>query len=71
MRDAQLAGTVHVLFTIAPNGSVSATEDAGSSLADEQVVSCVLGVFAQLEFPPGGATQVSYPVRFGTMGTSS
>lgn len=66
-RDSQLAGTVHVLFTIEANGRVSETTDGGSNMPDPAVVDCVLGVFAKLEFPAGkyDPTQVEYPIRFG------
>ena len=66
-RDSQLTGTVHVLFTIETNGRVSETTDGGSNMPDPEVVECVLGVFAKLEFPAGkyDPTQIEYPIRFG------
>ena len=69
-KDAQLAGTVNVAFTIEPTGRVSSAQDAGSDMPDPDVVECVVGVFAGLEFPPGGAgaTDVTYPVSFGQRG---
>ncbi len=69
-RNAQLAGTVNVTFTIETDGRVSDATDAGSDLPDPEVVTCVLGVFAALEFRPGGvsATEVTYPIRFGHHG---
>lgn len=69
-KNSQLAGTVNVTFIIETDGKVSDASDAGSDLPDPEVVTCVLGVFAELEFRPGGAsaTEVTYPVRFGHHG---
>lgn len=69
-KNAQLAGTVKVAFTIQTNGKVGEVEDAGSNVDDQEVVDCVLQVFAKLEFRPGGvsATSVTYPVNFGEQG---
>jgi hypothetical protein len=69
-KDAELAGTVNVSFTIEPTGKVKEAVDAGSDLPDAEVVRCVLEVFAGLEFTPGGAsaTEVTYPIRFGSRG---
>jgi hypothetical protein len=66
-RDSQLEGTVHVRFTIESTGKVTDTADVGSSIPDPQVVQCVLGVFATLEFPAGRyyPTEVEYPISFG------
>jgi hypothetical protein len=66
-RDAQLQGTVNVLFTINPNGRVTDTTDGGSDMPDPQVVDCVLDVFAKMEFRAGGyyPTQVQFPISFG------
>ncbi len=65
-RDAQLAGTVTVTFTIDTDGTVSEAVDSGSDLSDPQVVDCVVSLFADLEFRPGGnePTEVTYPIRF-------
>lgn len=69
-KNAQLTGTVSVTFTIDRGGKVSETLDAGSDIPDQEVVSCVLGVFAQLEFPGGASseTEVTYPISFGQHG---
>ena len=69
-KDAELAGTVNVTFTIGPDGRVSSATDAGSDMPDDEVVSCVLGVFARLQFSGGGngETEITYPVRFGQAG---
>ncbi len=66
-REPQLAGTVHVRFTINSTGKVSETTDGGSNMPDPQVVECVLGVFANLEFRAGKyfPTEVEYPISFG------
>lgn len=69
-RNSQLAGTVNVLFTIDTAGKVSRASDAGSDIEDPEVVTCVLGVFGNLEFAGGGSsdTEVEYPVIFGERG---
>lgn len=69
-KDSQLAGTVNVTFTIDPTGTVSQAADGGSSLPDPEVVNCVVNVFTQLVFRPGGSgpTEVTYPIRFGSRG---
>ncbi len=66
-KNAQLRGTVNVTFTIDTEGRVSETIDSGSDLPDAEVVSCVLNVFASLEFPAGASseTEVTYPINFG------
>ena len=69
-KDSDLAGTVHVTFTIEPSGRVSSAVDSGSDLADPEVVECVIDLFAGLEFRAGGQnpTEVSYPIRFNRRG---
>jgi len=66
-KNTQLEGTVTVLFTIDTEGKVSRASDAGSSIPDPDVVSCVIGVFGKLDFPHGGSsdTDFEYPVVFG------
>lgn len=66
-KNSQLTGTVNVLFTIDTSGKVSKTADAGSNIPDPEVVTCVLGIFWNLEFARGGSTEteVEYPVVFG------
>lgn len=68
--DSGFAGTVKVAFTIATSGRVSEVSDAGSDVADQEVVACVMDVFAQMEFRAGGVspTEVTYPVNFGRPG---
>lgn len=69
-KNSQLAGTVNVLFTIDTTGKVSRTADAGSNIPDPEVVTCVLGIFGNLDFARGGSTEteVEYPVVFGQHG---
>lgn len=69
-KNSELAGTVNVAFTIATTGRVSEVSDAGSNIADQEVVACVMDVFAQMEFRAGGVspTEVTYPVNFGRPG---
>jgi hypothetical protein len=69
-RNSQLTGTVNVLFTIDTAGKVSRAADAGSDIEDPEVVTCVLGVFGNLQFARGGSsdTEVEYPVVFGARG---
>lgn len=69
-KNAQLTGTVNVLFTIDTAGKVSRASDAGSDMEDPEVVTCVLGIFGNLEFARGGSsdTEVQYPVVFGQHG---
>lgn len=69
-KDSNLAGTVHVTFTIEPTGRVSSVTDAGSDMADQDVVACVVDLFAGLSFRPGGqnSTEVTYPITFHRRG---
>lgn len=69
-KNSQLAGTVNVLFTIDTKGKVSKAANAGSDIEDPEVVTCVLGIFGDLEFAQGGSTEteVEYPVVFGHHG---
>jgi len=61
-----LQGTVNVRFVISPTGAVSAASNAGSTLPDGAVVSCVVSAFAGLSFPQpeGGIVAVTYPITF-------
>jgi TonB family protein len=69
-KDSDLAGTVHVTFTIEPTGRVSSAVDSGSDMADQDVVACVVDLFAGLSFRPGGQnpTEVTYPITFHRRG---
>jgi hypothetical protein len=62
--DPTLAGTVSVMFFIAPDGSVKTASGSG---VHPEVSSCVTNVILGLEFPKptgGGGVQVSYPFTF-------
>jgi hypothetical protein len=66
-KDAALAGRVAARFVIENDGSVSsATSDPSSTMRDPSVVTCVVGVFKSLKFPPpqGGIVTVVYPLDF-------
>lgn len=64
-KDPNLAGKVTVTFTVDPKGMVQ-NAAARSSLADENVTSCVLGHVRSLRFPvsQGGDTTVTFPFVF-------
>jgi hypothetical protein len=66
--DPQLHGRVSVRFVIAPDGSVSSSQDAGSSLPAPGVVACIVRGFTNLSFPQpeGGTVQVVYPIDLAT-----
>lgn len=70
LKNAQLTGTVNVLFTIDTKGKVRQASDAGSDIRDAELVECVLDVFGKLEFAAGATTdtEVTYPVRFMSHG---
>jgi hypothetical protein len=55
---------VTVRFLIDRSGAVGAAADAGSTLADREVVSCIVRAFAGLTFPApeGGTVAVVYPL---------
>jgi hypothetical protein len=59
-----LEGVVTVRFLIDRSGAVGAAADAGSTLADREVVSCIVRAFAGLTFPApeGGNVTVVYPL---------
>jgi hypothetical protein len=65
-----LEGRVSVKFVIDRTGSVPIASDAGSDLADEGVVSCVVRGFENLSFPEpqGGIVTVVYPIVFSEGG---
>jgi beta-lactamase regulating signal transducer with metallopeptidase domain len=62
----RLEGRVTVSFVIARDGSVRGAADHGSTLADADVVACVVRGFSALAFPPpdGGEVSVIYPIAF-------
>jgi Ca-activated chloride channel family protein len=69
-RDPTLAGRVSVHFIIQANGEVSAASNAGSSLADNGVVSCIVRGVQGLSFPApeGGPATVTFPLTFAPEG---
>ena len=64
--DRKLAGVIRVAFVIKEDGTVSDTNDSGSTLADKKVNACVLQAFTAITFPKpeGGIVQVVYPIEF-------
>jgi Ca-activated chloride channel family protein len=71
-RNPNLAGRVSTRFVIDRAGAVSDSRDAGSDLADPEVVACVVRHFRALEFPrPPGSdiVTVTYPIMFQSDGT--
>jgi hypothetical protein len=61
-----LTGRVNTKFVIGRDGSVNVSQDAGSDLPDQAVVSCVVRAYQQLSFPQpdNGIVTVSYPIMF-------
>lgn len=59
-----LSGRVVTKFVIGRDGSVAQASDAGSDLASQEVVSCVVRSFTNLSFtqPEGGVATVIYPL---------
>jgi len=65
-RDPGLRGRVGVRLTIRPDGKTSwVVRTAETSLADAQVVECILGFFRRLSFPrpANGSVQVEFPIE--------
>jgi hypothetical protein len=65
-RNPTLEGRVAVRFVIGRDGAVSNAANGGSDLADSSVVSCVIGAYYGLSFPPpeDGIVKVVYPILF-------
>lgn len=62
-----LEGEVITRFVIAPRGHVVSVQDAGSSMPNDGVKSCVQSVFRRMTFPEpkdGGRVIVTCPVTF-------
>ena len=61
-----LEGRVSVAFTIGRDGAVGGASNAGSTLPDAGVVSCVASSFRGLSFPApeAGIVTVTYPITF-------
>jgi hypothetical protein len=68
-RDPSLRGNVTVVFTIAPDGSVSSASIGSSSLSNPRVEGCVLRQFKRLTFPKADkGTNANYPLVFNPGG---
>jgi tRNA A-37 threonylcarbamoyl transferase component Bud32 len=65
-----LAGKVSVKLEIDETGAVSSAQDAGSTLPDASVVSCIVREFTSLRFPQPdrGTVTVVYPLTFSNGG---
>lgn len=62
-----LGGRVNVKFVINQEGAVATAQDAGSTLSDAAVVSCIVGAFKAMTFPKpdgGGIVVATYPIVF-------
>ncbi|MBX3204657.1 MAG: AgmX/PglI C-terminal domain-containing protein [Labilithrix sp.] len=59
-----LSGRVVTRFVIGRDGAVAQAQDAGSDIASQEVVSCVVRSFNNLSFPQpeGGVATVTYPI---------
>lgn len=69
-RNPNLEGKIRLRFVIDRSGSISNIRDAGSSLPDAGVVTCVRDAFGSLSFPQpeGGIVTVSLPIDFSPGG---
>jgi tetratricopeptide (TPR) repeat protein len=67
-----LQGRVSARFVIGRDGTVSSTNNGGSDLPDNAVVSCVVRSFSGLSFPQpeSGIVTVVYPINFAPGGGS-
>lgn len=67
-----LEGRVAIRFVIGRDGSVSSVGNAGSSMPDSNVTSCVARAFYGLSFPQpeGGIVSVTYPISFSPHGAN-
>jgi hypothetical protein len=65
-----LEGRVVTAFVIGRDGAVSSVQNAGSSMSDPSVVSCVVRSFYGLSFPApdNGIVTVTYPIAFSPGG---
>jgi hypothetical protein len=62
-----LDGRITVKFVIAKDGAVATAQDAGSTIKDSAVISCVVGAFKGMAFPApegDGVVVVTYPLTF-------
>jgi hypothetical protein len=68
-KNPSLAGKIVIKFTIAKDGTVSASSVKASTMSNPAVEQCVAGRFLKMQFPTpkgGGIVLVSYPFVFGT-----
>jgi hypothetical protein len=65
-----LSGRVVTKFVIGRDGAVAQAQDAGSDIASQEVVSCVVRSFNNLSFPQpeGGIATVTYPIVLSPSG---
>jgi hypothetical protein len=63
-KDPHLAGRISVKFVIDREGNVTSTENAGSTLPDINLNTCIIDVFKHMSFPPpqDGIVTVIYPI---------
>jgi hypothetical protein len=58
-------GRVTVKFVIDKTGAVTTSQDGGSDIGDQKMISCVVGSVGNLQFPkPEGIVTVVYPLVF-------
>jgi hypothetical protein len=64
--NSSLAGKVAVHFVIDSTGAITNVSDAGSDIADKNVVACVVSTMKTLSFPTpaAGKVDVTYPIVF-------
>jgi 2-polyprenyl-6-methoxyphenol hydroxylase-like FAD-dependent oxidoreductase len=69
-KNPNLEGRVEARFVIGRDGAVSNVRNGASDLPDSKVVSCVVGTYYGLSFPPptDGIVTVSYPIFFSPSG---
>lgn len=63
-QNPSLTGRISTKFVIGRDGQVMQSQDSGSDMPDQQVVSCVVRSFSALSFPApeGGIATVTYPI---------
>ncbi|HXK16913.1 MAG TPA: AgmX/PglI C-terminal domain-containing protein, partial [Polyangiaceae bacterium] len=62
LKNPKLEGAVTTRFLIGRDGTVVASMDSGSTLADRAVIACIVSTFKTLVFPvPDGTVTVVYP----------
>lgn len=66
-KDPTIGGKIAVKFTIDARGAVPAAAATDTTIADQEMVSCVVAVVRKLSFPQpenGGVMTVTYPFHF-------